>query len=186
MTSSRSSRRDVPSAGTADQAKGPFPSGPDRGEEALPLDLQLCFALYACSKEVTRLYRPILQELGITYTQYVTLLALWERDGLPVKGLGSRLYLDSGTLTPLLKKLEAAGLVNRVRDGADERVLRVYLTEAGRALQRQAADIPRALCCVPGIDLQELEDLRVRLQSLHGRIHQQVKEEDSDGDRHES
>ncbi|WP_339278992.1 MarR family transcriptional regulator [Paenibacillus sp. FSL W8-1187] len=187
MTPSRPPRPSADQPGAAGRAPSPSSEGLGTGTAAgaLPLDLQLCFALYACSKEVTRLYRPLLQELGITYTQYVTLLALWEQDGLPVKGLGSRLYLDSGTLTPLLKKLEAAGLVNRIRDGADERVLRVYLTEQGRALQMQAANIPQELCRVPGIDLQELEELRVRLQSLHGRIHHQVEEESSDGYHHE-
>ena len=82
----------------------------------LELDNQLCFALYACAREVTKLYRPFLDELGLTYTQYVTLLALWEKDEVPVKELGRRLYLDSGTLTPLLKKLEAMGLLRRERD----------------------------------------------------------------------
>jgi len=157
-------------------------SGTRQEEQSiLQLDNQLCFALYACSKEVTRLYRPLLQELGLTYTQYVTLLALWERDGEPVKSLGARLYLDSGTLTPLLKKLEGMGLVSRVRDSSDERILRVFLTEEGSLLRGRAEAIPQRLCAVAGIELSRLELLRLELQQLNAAIQHHYEEENEHG-----
>ncbi|WP_028612808.1 MarR family winged helix-turn-helix transcriptional regulator [Paenibacillus harenae] len=115
--------------------------------EALKLDNQICFALYACSREMTKLYRPMLEKLDLTYTQYVTMLALWEQDHVSVTTLGSKLYLDSGTLTPLLKKLEAAGLLTRTRDRSDERSVIVELTEQGKALKEKAVDIPAQLAC---------------------------------------
>src|SRR3954470_3664742 len=100
-------------------------------ESALLLDNQLCFALYSASLAMTKLYKPLLDELGLTYPQYLVMLALWERDGSTVSELGQRLYLDSGTLTPLLKRLEAAGLVSRVRSTEDERRVHLRLTSAG-------------------------------------------------------
>lgn len=115
--------------------------------EMMKLENQICFSIYACSREITKLYRPLLQELDLTYTQYVTMLALWERDNVTVSELGARLYLDSGTLTPLLKKLESAGLVARNRDRKDERNVLISLTEAGWALRAKAADIPDKLLC---------------------------------------
>lgn len=111
-------------------------------DEALKLDNQLCFPLYAASRRIIRLYRPVLDPLGLTYTQYITLLALWESDGVTVKALGDRLFLDSGTLTPLLKKLESQGIITRVRDVSDERAVIITLTDAGRALKERAADVP--------------------------------------------
>ena len=111
-------------------------------DEALRLSNQLCFPLYASARKVTGLYQPYLQPLGLTYTQYVTLLVLWEEDGQSVSALGERLFLDSGTLTPLLKKLEQRGLVRRERSREDERVVLVRLTDEGRALKEQAREIP--------------------------------------------
>src|SRR5690606_35493816 len=105
------------------------------------------FAIYASSREITKLYRPLLQDLGLTYTQYVTMLALWEKDNVSVSELGTKLYLDSGTLTPLLKKLEAAGLVKRTRDKKDERSVLVTLSPEGEALRKKAVDIPEQLAC---------------------------------------
>lgn len=110
--------------------------------EQLKLDRQLCFPLYACSRYITKLYTPVLQPLGLTYTQYITLLVLWEDDAITVKELGERLYLDSGTLTPLLKKLESQGLVTRQRSENDERSVIIKLTEKGRNLKETAAAIP--------------------------------------------
>lgn len=115
--------------------------------ESMKLDNQICFAIYASSREITKLYRPLLQDIGLTYTQYVTMLALWEKDNVTVSELGHRLYLDSGTLTPLLKKLEAAGLVKRTRDRNDERSVLVTLTAQGGALREKALDIPNQLVC---------------------------------------
>ena len=113
--------------------------------EMQKLDNQLCFALYVCSKEAVRKYKPYLDPLGLTYTGYITMMCLWEKDGVNVKELGKRLFLDSGTLTPLLKKLEGRGYVERKRDSHDERNMIVSLTEKGQELKKEAADIPRNL-----------------------------------------
>ena len=125
----------------------------ESGEEnysALLLQNQLCFPLYAVSKEVVRLYKPFLDEIGLTYTQYIAMLVLWEKQARTVKELGEHLYLDSGTLTPLLKKMEAQGLVNRQRNAADERSVIVSLTEKGRALREKALSIPEKIgSCLP-------------------------------------
>ncbi|MBQ9228189.1 MAG: MarR family transcriptional regulator [Eubacterium sp.] len=109
---------------------------------ALKLENQLCFPLYACSKEVVRKYKPFLDELDLTYTQYITMMVLWERKQINVKELGECLYLDSGTLTPLLKKLEAKGYVVRERSQTDERHLVVSITEKGEQLQKDAVTVP--------------------------------------------
>lgn len=110
--------------------------------DVLKLDNQLCFPLYACAKEIVRKYKPFLDEIDLTYTQYITMMVMWESKKINVKELGERLYLDSGTLTPLLKRLEQKGLVKRERDSTDERVLIVSITEAGEALKEQAVEIP--------------------------------------------
>ncbi|MDF2819574.1 MAG: hypothetical protein K0R15_15 [Clostridiales bacterium] len=116
-------------------------------DELLKLDNQICFALYVCSKEIIRKYKPLLDPLGLTYTSYITFLALWEEDNINVKDLGKKLYLDSGTLTPILKKLESAGLVLRNRLKSDERNVTISLTEKGVALKEKAASIPKELIC---------------------------------------
>jgi len=121
--------------------------------DPLHLDEQLCFALYNASRAMTRAYAPLLAPLGVTYPQYLVLLVLWERDGLPVKRLGERLALDSGTLTPLLKRLEHQGLVERRRGSDDERVVRIHLTPAARALRGKARKLPMELACRAGYDL---------------------------------
>jgi DNA-binding MarR family transcriptional regulator len=129
---------------------------PNRTEFPL-LDHHLCFALYRASRAMTRAYAPLLEPLGLTYPQYLTLIALWEADGgkeLSVKRLGERLSLDSATLTPLLKRLEQRALVERRRDTADERVVRVHLTKKGRALQAKAKNVPVQLACRLG-DVQD-------------------------------
>ena len=110
--------------------------------EAMKLSNQLCFPLYAAARNVINLYTPLLKPLGLTYTQYIVLLALWEHDKVPVGELCSRLMLDNGTLSPLLKKMQQAGLVRRDRDGDDDRVVVISLTEEGRALQEQAKTVP--------------------------------------------
>lgn len=118
--------------------------------EALRLDNQLCFPLYACARAVTRRYKPCLDAIGLTYTQYITMLVLWEQRQATSKTLGERLYLDSGTLTPVLKKLEEKGLVTRARDPHDERNLMVALTDKGAALEAAAAEIPAKMTkCLP-------------------------------------
>ncbi|WP_318010955.1 MarR family transcriptional regulator [Clostridium estertheticum] len=134
--------------------------------EALKLDNQLCFALYACSREITKLYKPILDKLGITYTQYISLLVLWEKDNITVKDLGEKLHLDSGTLTPLLKKLEFMELVNRNRDTIDERKVYVKLTDKGVELKTMAIEIPNKILCSTGLSLQSAELLKENINSL--------------------
>ena len=116
------------------------------------LDDQLCFALYSASRAFTRAYQPLLAELGLTYPQYVVMLVLWEKDDLSVSELGQRLTLDSGTLTPLLKRLEESGLVSRTRSNEDERVVRIELTASGRKLERKASAIPSLLACRLGVE----------------------------------
>lgn len=134
--------------------------------DARQLEAQLCFALYAASRAMIQAYQPLLVPLGLTYPQYLVLLVLWEEDGASVKRLGERLQLDSGTLTPLLKRLEAAGLLSRVRDRADERVVRIHLTGAGRRLEAAASHIPAALSCRAQLPSPDLAALRGALHQL--------------------
>ena len=134
------------------------------------LDHQLCFALYSSSLLMTRLYKPLLAPLGLTYPQYLVMLALWEADGIGVGELGARLYLDSGTLTPLLKRLEAADLLTRLRATEDERRVIVSLTAAGRALRRKAAHAPAEVACATGVEFSHLVHLTAQLQALRSNI----------------
>ncbi len=134
--------------------------------EALRLDRQLCFALYGAANRVTRLYRPMLDALGLTYPQYLAMLVLWEASPRTVGALGEALDLESSTLTPLLKRLEAQGLVARTRDPQDERRVVVTLTEAGAALRDRARAVPEQLFCKLNLQLDELGDLRERLKAL--------------------
>lgn len=132
----------------------------------LLLDNQLCFSLYAASRAMTAAYAPLLAPLKLTYPQYLALLVLWEEDGVPVKRLGERLQLDSGTLTPLLVKLEQRGLVRRQRDDEDARVVRIELTADGKALKRKAQRIPEQLMCQLGLTSPALARLRTELVGL--------------------
>jgi DNA-binding MarR family transcriptional regulator len=134
--------------------------------EALRLDRQLCFALYGAANRVTRLYRPMLDALGLTYPQYLAMLVLWEASPRTVGALGEALDLESSTLTPLLKRLETQGLVARTRDPDDERRVVVTLTEAGAALRDKARAVPEQLFCKLNLQLDELGDLRERLKAL--------------------
>jgi len=147
-----------------------MPSASLSADELLKLDNQLCFAVYSASLAMTRLYKPLLEKLGLTYPQYLVLLVLWERDGLTVSELGERLSLDSGTLTPLLKRLEASGLVARIRDVADERRVHVSLTAAGRKLKARAAQVPGCLIAASECSVPELVSLTQQIQSLRDRI----------------
>ena len=131
----------------------------ERNYDALKLNSQLCFPMYACSRELIRAYKPFLDDLGLTYTQYITMMVLWERNPMTVKELGSHLYLDSGTLTPLLKKLEEKGLVSRRRSLTDERNLMVSLTDEGEKLRERAAAVPEEL--VRGIGLTSGESAQL-------------------------
>ena len=130
----------------------------------LNLENQLCFALYVCSKEIIRLYKPILEPMGLTYTAYIVMMALWQQDGIPVKELGKMIYLDSGTLTPLLKKMEKDGLISRNRNTEDERSIKIFLTQKGTDLKQVCLDNPEKLICAA--KLQDI-DGKPLMESLH-------------------
>jgi DNA-binding MarR family transcriptional regulator len=138
--------------------------------DALQLDRQLCFALYSASLAMSKVYQPHLDALGLTYPQYIAMLVLWEQDGLTVSELGERLYLNSGTLTPLLKRLEQAGWVTRLRDAADERKVRVRLTAAGRKLRQRAEPLPGCILETMQCSVSELNALTKQVQGLRDRL----------------
>lgn len=142
-------------------AHRPLPAYPQ-----LQLDKQLCFALYAATNAVTRAYRKPLAQLGLTYPQYLAMLVLWQHGGQTVKGLADALLLDSSTLTPLLKRLEAGGLIDRRRDSVDERIVRISLTAAGSAMQQAVAVVQQSVACQTRLLESELVDLRARLHAL--------------------
>ena len=134
----------------------------EKNYDVLKLENQLCFPLYACAKEIVRKYKPFLDEIDLTYTQYITMMVLWEHKEISVKELGECLYLDSGTLTPVLKKLEQKGYVSRARDVQDERVLNVTITEAGEDLKEKAVEIPAKIggcVCLPPEDSVKLYEI---------------------------
>ncbi|MGW7454569.1 MarR family winged helix-turn-helix transcriptional regulator [Streptomyces sp. NPDC054787] len=142
------------------------PTATHSDQDFLRLDGQICFALNAASRAFGGLYRVILKDLGLTYPQYLVMLVLWEHGELPVKEIGQHLRLDSGTLSPLLKRLEAAGLVRRERSAADERSVHAHLTEEGAALRARAAEVPRRIAASTGFELSEILDLQARLNRL--------------------
>lgn len=133
-------------------------------EDPLSLDRQVCFPLYAATNLLTRLYRPVLSELGLTYPQYLVMLVLWESEALSVGALGARLYLDSGTLTPLLKRMEANGLVTRQRDPDDERRVMIGLTKKGQSLRQRALHVPETIA--DGRSPQGIDELRESVRRL--------------------
>ena len=139
-------------------------------DAALMLDNQLCFALYSASLAMTKLYKPLLDELGLTYPQYLVMLVLWEGDGLMVSELGQRLCLDSGTLTPLLKRLEASGFVSRLRAAEDERRVHIHLTAAGRKLKARAAKVPACVLAASQCSVPELLQLTEQIRTLRERL----------------
>ena len=146
---------------------------PTKNESANPmlqLDNQLCFALYSTSLAMTKFYKPLLEALGLTYPQYLAMLVLWERDGLMVSELGERLFLDSGTLTPLLKRMETNGLISRVRDVHDERRVHIRLTAEGRKLKTRAAKIPACVAEASQCSIPELVALTQQVQALRSRL----------------
>ena len=145
-------------------------STPLPASEMLQLDNQLCFALYSTSLAMTKLYKPLLDKLELTYPQYLVMLVLWQNDGLMVSALGERLFLDSGTLTPLLKRMETAGWLTRQRDVQDERRVTIRLTSAGRSLQAQAERIPGCILDASQCALPELISLTQQVQALRERL----------------
>lgn len=138
----------------------------------LQLDNMLCFSIYASSREITKMYQPYLESLGVTYSQYLVLIVLWEQDERTVKELGEELFLDSGTLTPLLKRLENAGFVSRKRSTEDERKVFISLTEKGRELREKAASIPDCMAKDLNMEVPEFVELLGRFQNLLARAHQ--------------
>ena len=134
------------------------------------LETQLCFALYSAMHAVGRAYGPLLDAFDLTYSQYLVMLVLWENDDIAVKQIGNRLFLDSGTLTPLLKRMEAAGLVTRLRDRDDERQVKVRLTDRGRAMQEDARSLPTSMACAMGQAPDQLETLRDNLVQLRTNL----------------
>jgi MarR family transcriptional regulator, organic hydroperoxide resistance regulator len=137
---------------------------------SLLLDQQLCFALYSTTHAMNRLYRRLLRRLGLTYPQYLVMMILWERDGLMVSEIGERLFLDSATLTPLLKRLEAMRLLTRDRSGADERQVIVSLSKAGRALKQTATAVPEAVFCAVQCSVEEVMAIKSHLESLRANL----------------
>lgn len=134
--------------------------------EVLKLENQICFPLYACSKEIVKRYTPFLEEIDLTYTQYITMMVLWEHNEMNVKELGKYLYLDSGTLTPVLKKLEQKGYITRKRDTKDERVLNVAVTEIGMLLREKAVDVPAKIGSCVSLDAEDAKKLHEILYKL--------------------
>jgi DNA-binding MarR family transcriptional regulator len=149
---------------TESMVRKPAPTGP------LLLGNQLCFAVYSTAHAFNRVYKPLLDRLGLTYPQYLVMLVLWERDDVPVKDIGERLFLDSGTLTPLLKRLEAAGLIKRTRNKDDERQVLIALTAQGEALREQAKMLPEAILAASACSIGELSALKTDLVALRDRL----------------
>ena len=147
-----------------------MPNTTPSAEQDLKLSDQLCFALYSTSLAMTKVYKPLLAKLGVTYPQYLVLLVLWENNGLVVSTIGERLYLDSGTLTPLLKRLEAGGLITRQRDAADERRVRIHLTAAGSAMKAEAAIIPGCIAAYSERDIHDLFSLNQEIKKFRQQL----------------
>jgi DNA-binding MarR family transcriptional regulator len=147
-----------------------IPTAKQPPQAPLLLDDQLCFALHSTALAMHKVYRKLLGKLGLTYPQYLVMLVLWERDGLILSEIGARLFLDSATLTPLLKRLEAAGLLRRTRDERDERQVVIDLTPAGRALKRQAAEVPFQVLCATSCSPETLQRLKGELEQLRGHL----------------
>lgn len=141
-----------------------------RLNEQLQLDNQLCFALYSASLQMTKAYKPLLQGIGLTYPQYLAMLVLWERDGITVGEISARLLTEPGSLTPLLKRLEAEGLISRTRSSNDERVVHLHLTKAGRDLEQRARDFPACMLECTGQSAEALLTLRDQLVSLRSGL----------------
>lgn len=138
---------------------------------SLLLDQQLCFALYSTAHAMNKVYRKLLRKLNLTYPQYLVMMVLWERDGVTVSEIGERLFLDSATLTPLLKRLEASGLITRQRATSDERQVIVALTSSGKALRQKAQSVPDAVFCAAECSPEELTAIKGKLELLRSRLH---------------
>jgi DNA-binding MarR family transcriptional regulator len=142
--------------------------------DLLTLDKQFCFSLYSASLAMTKTYKPLLEKIGLTYPQYLVMLVLWQQDGILVKDIGELLFLDSGTLTPLLKRMEAAQLVQRTRDAQDERQVRITLTPEGRELKQAAKSIPISVMCASGQSAEVLMQLRGQLTQIRDDLSKNI------------
>ncbi|WP_295760262.1 MarR family winged helix-turn-helix transcriptional regulator [Undibacterium sp.] len=142
--------------------------------DLLTLDKQFCFSLYSASLAMTKTYKPLLEKIGLTYPQYLVMLVLWQQDGILVKDIGELLFLDSGTLTPLLKRMEAAQLVQRTRDAQDERQVRITLTTEGRELKQAAKTIPISVMCASGQSAEVLMQLRGQLTQIRDDLSKNI------------
>lgn len=138
--------------------------------ECIKLENQLCFSLYALSREIIRLYKPFLDKYNLTYTQYLTMIVIWENDGINIKEIGNRLHLDSGTLTPVIKKLEAMNLITKHRDCNDDRVVIVELTESGKHLREEVLNVPELVSCQLGLTKEEFDTLKTPIEKLLNRL----------------
>src|SRR5579871_3443509 len=143
---------------------------PPAADQLLRLDNQICFAVYSATHAFNRVYKTLLDRLGLTYPQYLVMLVLWERDGVPVKDIGERLYLDSGTLTPLLKRLEQAGFIKRTRSTEDERQVLIDLTSQGQALKDKALALPPSILAASQCSVSELTAVRDEITALRDRL----------------
>ena len=147
-----------------------MPRKQSAADQPLRLDNQICFAVYSAAHAFNRVYKPLLDRLGLTYPQYLVMLVLWERDDVPVKDIGERLFLDSGTLTPLLKRLEAAHLVRRTRSSADERQVLIALTPQGHALKDKARAVPHSILAASDCSVSELVAMKDEIVALRDRL----------------
>jgi DNA-binding MarR family transcriptional regulator len=154
------------SAKTKSPARAPKQTEQEAEEDNLRLDDQLCFPVYLAARLVVNAYRPLLDDLEITYPQYLALMVLWEKDGLSVGALGDRLRLDTGTLTPLLKRMEKQGLIVRKRRGEDDRVVENWLTDGGRALKKKAQHVPVQMMCNAGLELSDVRAIKEVVEGL--------------------
>jgi DNA-binding MarR family transcriptional regulator len=145
-------------------------------DQALRLDNQICFAVYSTAHAFNRVYKPLLDRLGLTYPQYLVMLTLWERDGVPVKDIGARLFLDSGTLTPLLKRLEGAELIKRTRSTEDERQVLIALTPQGHALREKAKAVPQSILAASACSVGELLAMKDEIVALRDRLNAVLEE----------
>ncbi|MDF0517406.1 MarR family transcriptional regulator [Bradyrhizobium yuanmingense] len=144
--------------------------------DPLRLDNQICFAVYSATHAFNRVYKPLLDRLGLTYPQYLVMLVLWERDDVPVKEIGEKLFLDSGTLTPLLKRLEAAHLVRRTRSREDERQVLIALTPQGHALKEKARSVPQSILAASECSVSELVAMKDEIVALRDRLNAVIGE----------
>jgi MarR family transcriptional regulator, organic hydroperoxide resistance regulator len=145
-------------------------------DQPLRLDNQICFAIYSAAHAFNRVYKPLLDQLGLTYPQYLVMLVLWERDGVPLKDIGERLFLDSGTLTPLLKRLEAAQLIKRNRNTEDERQVLIALTPRGQALKEKARSVPQSILAASACSIPELLAVKNEIVALRDRLNAAVED----------